>query len=147
MLAHDFNNSNTGFSIPAGTSNAAGVATDSNSHNRMYANDREAYRLSDEEETRGSMCFSLSDGKVTALVATRDGAYCIAGFSTGAIRLFDMTKGGNTDPEDRFGYQIGLIESNRGSVQVREAYSDYAINCSLLPRKSSRCNDTSCSAR
>jgi hypothetical protein len=132
ILAHDFNNSNTGFSIPGTdqqllrTNNAVGVAVntvavanaDSSSHNRMYANDRDAYHLSDEEETRSSMCFSLHDGKVTALVATTDGAYCIAGFSTGAIQLFDMTKGGNTDPEDRFGYQIGFIESNRGSVQV-----------------------------
>ena len=72
----------------------------------------------DEDETLESMCFSLGDGKVTALVATADGAYCIAGFSSGAIRLFDLTKDGNLYPEDRFGLRIGMIESQRGSVQV-----------------------------
>lgn len=72
----------------------------------------------DDQETRSSMCFSLGDGKVTSIVATSDGAYCIAGFSSGAIRLFDLTKEGNMDAEDRFGYRIGFIESQRGSVQV-----------------------------
>lgn len=72
------------------------------------------------QETRSSMCFSLGDGKVTSIVTTSDGAYCIAGFSSGAIKLFDLTKEGNMDAEDRFGYRIGFIESQRGSVQVRD---------------------------
>jgi hypothetical protein len=70
------------------------------------------------EDVRSGMCYSFSDGKVTSLVSTRDGAYCVAGFSTGAIRLYDLTKEGNTDPEDRFGYQIGSLPSSSRAIQV-----------------------------
>ena len=67
---------------------------------------------------RQSMCFSTSDGKVTALAITPDGIYCIAAFSSGSIRLFDLTMEGNTDPEDRFGYQIGFLDSSTKSLKV-----------------------------
>lgn len=92
---------------PSSSSSSAGIA--------HFADDSD---LQDAQETRSSMCFSLGDGKVTSIVATTDGAYCIAGFSSGAIRLFDLTNEGNMDAEDRFGYRIGFIESQRGSVQV-----------------------------
>lgn len=92
---------------PITSSSSVGIAN--------YADDSD---LLEAQETRSSMCFSLGDGKVTSIVATTDGAYCIAGFSSGAIRLFDLTSEGNMDAEDRFGYRIGFIESMRGSVQV-----------------------------
>jgi hypothetical protein len=120
-LVNDFNNnSNTGFSVPA-VSDVIEVARIASVAPTIDcpAEGRISYSVDSGDETRNSMCFSLCDGKVTSLVATSDGAYCIAAFSTGAIRLFDMTIEGNTDPEDRFGYQIGVIESSRGSVQVR----------------------------
>lgn len=130
LTLHDFNNSNTGFSAPNARADD-GARTSSTSVSRVNertssttARSQGDVALSnDEDETRSSMCFSLCDGKVTSIVATTDGAYCIAGFSSGAVRLFDMTKEGNTDPEDRFGYQLGMIESSRGSVHVRIYHS------------------------
>lgn len=115
LLVADFN-SNNGFSRTEEPQNVrASSSTQVETSNALD----DCEFVNDDDETRNSMCFSFSDGKVTALVATADGAYCIAAFSSGAIRLFDLTRGGNTDPEDRFGYQIGFIETTRGSVQVR----------------------------
>lgn len=128
-LVYDFNN-NSNFSAPATqptqplvTETRSSSATSMMGHaftaNRQPEQDHAFAVETSEDEMRSNMCFSLCDGKVTSIVATPDGAYCIAGFSTGAVRLYDMTIDGNTDPEDRFGYQIGMIESSRGSVQVR----------------------------
>ena len=127
-LANDFNiNSNTGFTVPSPAKTTQIMTTQNENHNNTISsnhnieeinNNDDLYHVNSESETRNNMCFSLGDGKVTSLVSTADGAYCIAGFSSGAIRLFDLTTEGNTDPEDRFGYQIGMIESSRGSVQV-----------------------------
>lgn len=112
------NNSNFDFSNMGGASQTSREnAPQAQSHVGVAQRVEEAEIL-DDQETRSSMCFSLGDGKVTSIVATADGAYCIAGFSSGAIRLFDLTKEGNMDAEDRFGYRIGVIESQRGSVQV-----------------------------
>lgn len=121
LLVVDFNSTH-GF-----TNDLRADESQQNAPSRPEQASADDYEMANEDdETRSSMCFSFSDGKVTALVVTADGAYCIAGFSTGAIRLFDLTKGGNTDPEDRFGYQIGFIESNRGSVQVTMSHSKYS---------------------
>ena len=62
-----------------------------------------------------SRCFSLVDGRVTSLVGTPDGAYLFAGFSSGAVRVFDLTEGGVTGPEDRLGNQVGRIEASSSS--------------------------------
>ncbi len=62
-----------------------------------------------------SLCFSLVDGRVTSLVSTPDGAYCFAGFSSGAVRLFDLTVGGVTCPEDRLGNLMGRIDAASNS--------------------------------
>lgn len=40
-----------------------------------------------------------------------DGAYVLAGFSSGVLKLFDMTLAGNADPEDRFGYILGRLDT------------------------------------
>ena len=157
LLAHDFNNSNTGFTTPGlsqteaqatGKEHGQGqvtqaitsIADPSTVNSLSYhsggggagggggggGSGEDGYSR-EEDETRSNMCFSLCEGKVTSVVATSDGAYCIAGFATGAIRLFDLTKDGNMDPEDRFGYQIGNIESSRGSVQVYDILVLFAL--------------------
>lgn len=74
----------------------------------------------DPETPLSSMCFSLSpmyDGsrQVTSLVFTRDGAYCIAAFTSGTVRMYDLTVSGNTDPEDRGGLYLGSLRSKASS--------------------------------
>ena len=66
----------------------------------------------DNDRTLSSMCFKIFEGKVTSMAVTTDGLYCIAAFSKGSIRLFDLTAGGNTDPEDRYGSYLGSIDAN-----------------------------------
>ena len=66
----------------------------------------------DSDRTLSSMCFKIFEGKVTSMAITTDGLYCIAAFSKGSIRLFDLTAGGNTDPEDRYGSYLGSIDAN-----------------------------------
>eukprot|EP01034_Spumella_vulgaris_P024411 gene24411-30755_t len=69
----------------------------------------------EERSSTASRCFSLVDGRVTSLVSTPDGAYLFAGFSSGAVRVFDLTEGGVTGPEDRLGNQVGRIEASSSS--------------------------------
>lgn len=121
LLAVDFN-SNNGFTNDFRAEDSQNIQRMQTTVQSVQQNTVSAVHcetVNEEDETRSSMCFSFSDGKVTAMVTTPDGAYCIAGFSSGAIRLFDLTTGGNTDPEDRFGYQIGFIDTARNAVQVR----------------------------
>lgn len=60
-------------------------------------------------DLRSELCFSYTEGKVTSLAASQDGAYVVAGFSSGVVRLYDMTLSGNGDPDDRYGHIIGKI--------------------------------------
>lgn len=77
------------------------------------------------------MCFSTNDARVTSIVTTSDGAYCIAGFSTGVIRLFDLTCTGRADPEDRFGFLIGRLTESRQAVHLHLELS-YSGDCCHL---------------
>lgn len=67
---------------------------------------------------RPHMCFSLAAGRVTSLACTPDGLYCVAAFANGEVRLYDMSVDGNTDPEDRFGYRIGYLESPTMALNI-----------------------------
>ena len=69
---------------------------------------------------RQEMCFAYAEGRVTSLKATPDGAYILAGFSSGAVKLFDLTLIGNADPEDRLGYVLGRLDATtgQGSMQL-----------------------------
>jgi len=84
-----------------------------------------------EESLEHSMCFSTNDARVTSIVTTSDGAYCIAGFSTGVIRLFDLTCTGRADPEDRFGFLIGRLTESRQAVHLHLELS-YSGDCCHL---------------
>ena len=68
--------------------------------------------------SRSELCFGCLDGRVTSIVATSDGAFVICGFSSGAVRLYDMTLNGNTDPEDRVGYLLTRHDSAQGFLQM-----------------------------
>lgn len=83
------------------------------------------------ESLEHSMCFSINDARVTSIVTTSDGAYCIAGFSTGVIRLFDLTCTGRADPEDRFGFPIGRLTASRHAVHLHLELS-YSGDCCHL---------------
>jgi hypothetical protein len=62
-------------------------------------------------------CYSLCDGRVTSLASTPDGAYVLAGFSSGAVRLFDLTSTVcSADIEDRFGHLLDRIDSGSSVV-------------------------------
>ena len=69
------------------------------------------------------------------MVPTADGAFIICGFSSGAVRLFDMTISGNTDPEDRVGYLLTRHDSAQGFLQMHleiGGTSKDTIRCSHL---------------
>mmetsp|Transcript_11908 Transcript_11908/g.15010 ORF Transcript_11908/g.15010 Transcript_11908/m.15010 type:complete len:1134 (-) Transcript_11908:270-3671(-) len=60
-----------------------------------------------------SMCFGLTE-TVTSISATPDGCFVACGFESGAVRLFDMTVSGNTDPQDRLGCLMGHVPTVKG---------------------------------
>lgn len=82
------------------------------------------------EVIESSMCFSIFEGRVTSMCTTRDGAYLIAGFSNGYIRLFDMTTNGHGDPQDRIGFPIGKIDGSnmQGSLQLHLELAEEAVS-------------------
>lgn len=119
-------------------SNSNQISTWSSQHEIFKSTCEQAYRSGEfreivvpvndgQEDILSSMCFTLAEGRVCSLTATNDGAYCIAAFSTGVIRLFDLTSNSNKDPEDRYGFVIGKIDSTvqQGSLILHLEVSMY----------------------
>ena len=77
---------------------------------------------------RSELCFGCVDGRVTCVVPTADGTFIICGFSSGAVRLYDMTLSGNTDPEDRVGYLLTRHDSAQGFLQMHLEIGDISKN-------------------
>lgn len=58
-----------------------------------------------------SMCYELEE-RVTAIAMTSNGEYVIVGFTSGYVRVYDLSVNTNVDVEDRYGHVLAIMESS-----------------------------------
>eukprot|EP01038_Epipyxis_sp_PR26KG_P013275 gene13275-17788_t len=80
------------------------------------------------DEPTPSQCFHSNLGKVTSLVCTPDGCYCIVAFSSGVIRLFDMTKASQSDNDHHIGIDLLAFDTSLNFCTIHLAMHHHNFN-------------------
>lgn len=75
-----------------------------------------------------SMCFAL-EGRVTSVVAARDGSFIVVGFASGMVKIYELnfgvsrgqvgSAGCSIDLEDRYGHLLGTVATSSVSGTFR----------------------------
>ena len=93
--------STTSPTIPSNSPNRLGLGASSTRQLSLPSSSSSSNTIASTTSIMSSCCFQL-EGRVSCLTATRDGAYVVAGFSTGIIKIFSMCdRTTDIDPEDR----------------------------------------------